>query len=1055
MLWVIFCIVHHSLRNCALIPNVNLVRRSKPNLNNMIRSLLRWRNWASLLFLLSLSSLAFAQSKTVTGTVTDESDGGALPGATIRIEGTTTGTATDFEGQFSLSVNDGDVLIVSFVGYTEKRIEVAGRTVINIALSPSLSQLQEVVVIGYGVQEKRVATGSISKVTNEDIEGFNVASVSSALDGIVSGIIVNESSGQPGAGKSILIRGISTNGDNTPLYVVDGMQVGNIDNLNPNDIESIDVLKDAASSAIYGARAANGVIIITTKKGTEGVGEISYEGFTSVSTPWKLPEMLNSEDYVTLTREKFAASGQTSSLDLLGFPTSGAGLTSTDWMDEIFNNASVQQHSLTATMNNAFFSAEYWDQNGVVGGDKSNYRRYALRLNSTKEINEYVKVGENLYINRVENQGIGTNNAFGTVIADAFAYDPLTEVYDANAQYGFAQSPWVQKEYINPLSRLFLADNTGHSDNIVGNIYLEIKPIDGLTLHSDLGIDYYWYNYQSFTPDYAFHPAFVNVNNDVTQGYGFGEALQVENYLNYKKSWGDSDLDIVVGTSYRTQQFETAGGSTSSIPDAVKFDQNWQWINAGQDTTDLAFGTKGVDYRLISYYGRAIYNYKGKYLLTGTLRRDGSSNFGRNNRWGVFPSVSVGWIISDEDFFPLDQVSFMKIRSSWGVNGNDRISPLSFASRIENVFNYPFGVNPQLVTGAALATPPNPNIKWEESVQFDIGLEVRLFNDKLTTEFDFYVKNTKDLLMAESIPGYLGATNNPISNLGEIQNIGFESAISYRYVVGDLKLSTSLQYTTFKNNVVEVAGDAGFLNGWGWPVRNTAITRMSEGFPIGHFVGYQTLGVFQSQADVFGHIGSTGDPLQPNASPGDLIFEDTNNDGVINSDDIGDIGNPWPSHIFGLTLNAQYKAFDFTVIVNSQLGHDIYRTYERSDITFTNYQTFWKDRWTDSNPSSEYPRLISTDPNNNQRPSSFYVEDGSFLRVRNLQVGYSLSPDMLEKVKLKALRIYLTGNNLFTLTNYKGFDPEIGTDGWILNTGIDKGYYPSNRTFGAGIRVTM
>ena len=765
--------------------------------------------------------------------------------------------------------------------------------------------------------------------------------------------------------------------------------------------------------------------------------------------------MLNSNDYVLLTREKFANANQLSALNALGFPQAGDVFPNTRWMDQIFGDGNLTSHRLSATAGNLYMSMEYWDENGVVGQEKSNYKRYALRINGHKDINEHVKVGENLYINRVDNQSIGVNNAFGTVIADAFAYDPLTEVFNEDRQYGFEQSQWVQKEYINPLSRLFLADNDGHSDQIVGNVYAEIQFTDGLRFHSDVGIDYSWFKFRSFTPDYSFHPAFVNVSNDVSQGYGFGQSYQIENYINYTTSRGAHNFDVVVGTSYRESNNEFAGGTTSFIPQDVQFNDNFQIIDAGQDTLDLAYGGIGVEYKLISYYGRLLYDYDGKYLFSATLRRDGSSNFGAANQFGVFPSFSLGWVISDESFFDYAPISFLKLRTSWGVNGNDRIAPLSFASTIENVFTYPFGIEQSLNTGASLATPPNPNIKWEESVQLDIGLELRMWNDKFTAEFDYYKKNTTDLLMSRIIPGYIGATNNPLSNLGEIQNTGIEIAIGYKFAIGDLKINTGANYTTFKNTVINVAGEAGFITGWSWPVRNTPITRMTEGFPVGHFVGYQTDGIFQSEEEVFSHLNSAGDLLQPNAAPGDIRFVDVSGDGVINSDDITDIGSPWPDHVIGLTIGASYKGFDFSAILSSQLGHDIFRAYERSDVSYTNYQTFWLDRWTPENPGNEYPRLVSNDPNNNQRPSDFYLEDGSFFRLRNLQVGYTLPQKLSERLKMQQLRVYISANNLFTQTNYSGFDPEIGTTGWILDTGIDKGYYPSNKTFGFGLKVTM
>lgn len=1003
-----------------------------------------------------LSSAVSAQSITVNGQVLDALDSSPLIGVNVYEKSNPQkGTTTDLDGKFSLTVSEGAILVVSYTGYESQEVVVGTETEITIMLSFRSNVLDDVVVIGYGIQKQRLATGAISRISNENLEGVQFQDVQSALEGQVAGLIVNESSGQPGADKSILIRGVSTNGDNSPLFIVDGLQVNSISNLNPNDIESLDVLKDAASSAIYGARGANGVVIITTKKGSEGSPRITYEGFTSVSNPWKLPEMLGSSDYITLTREKFANGNQLSSLETLRFPQVGDNVPNTDWMNTIFDRANVQSHRLSVAAQNMFLSFEYWDEDGVIGGDRSNYKRYAVRLNTDKDITDYLTIGENIYINRVDNQSIGVNNAFGTVIADAFAYDPITEVYDENGQYGFAQSQWVRKEYVNPLSRLILNNNVGHSDNILGNVYLELRPIKDLRFRSDLGVDYSWFKFRNFVPDYAYHDAFVNPTNDVTQGFGFAQTYQFENYLNYKKDIRDHSFDFVAGMTYRESQSEFAGGTSSSIPDEVKFNPNWQYLDSGQDTTDLAYGGAAVRYASISYYGRMIYDYQDRYLLTATLRRDGSSNFGSANRWGVFPSFSMGWVLSEESFFRFKPVSFMKLRASWGVNGNDRIPPLAFASTIQNVFTYPFGRNQSIITGTALATPPNPNIRWEESVQFDVGLDLRMFDDKLNATFDYYVKDTRGLLMSEIIPGYIGATNPPTSNLGEIRNTGIEASISYRMRIGKVKFSTTLNYTHFQNTVTKVASETGFINGWTWPVRNTPITRMSEGFPVGHFVGYRTDGIFRSDAEVFSHINRNGDPYQPRAKAGDIRFVDVNGDGVINSMDITNIGSPWPDHIIGLTLNAEYKGFDVQMIFSTQLGHEIFRAYERSDITFTNYQTFWLDRWTPENPGADLPRLVSNDPNNNQRPSDFYLEDASFLRLRNFQIGYTLSNETAQRFGLNELRIYLSANNLFTLTGYKGFDPDIGTNGWILDTGIDKGFYPTNRTFGGGVRITL
>lgn len=1017
--------------------------------------------FASFCFMLVLLTSNLTAQEFVSGTVIDNATGETLPGASIVERGTTRGTNTDLDGKFSLEVSQlPATLEISFVGYTSRSLTFTNSEPREIRLSVNAELVDEVVVVGYGRQKKRVSTGSISKISAKDIEGIAVPDVTATLEGQTSGLIVSESSGQPGASKSLLIRGVSTNGDNTPLYIVDGLQVGNIDNINPSDVESVDVLKDAASSAIYGARAANGVVIITTKSGSgNDGGTITYATSYLNSRPWKLPEMLNAEDYVMLTREKFGNSNQLSALDVLGFPDVGDALTSnTNWMDEIFNPATVVNHRITASSQNSFLSIDYWDQNGVIGGEKSNYTRYAIRYNSSRKFKDFLTIGQNLYLNRTDNNNIGTNSAFGGVQSDAFAYDPITPVYDDNAQYGFAQSPWVQKEYINPLSRLWLINGDGKSDQMLGNIYLEAELLDGLRLKTDVGFDLNWWDYRSFTPTFEFHPAAQNITNDVAQGSGNFQGIQWENTANYSKTVQEKhNFDVLAGTSFRANQFRQVGGSTSNIPGDSQFNPNFQYLDAGQDTLDLTFGGAAVDYALISTFGRLLYNYDEKYLFSATVRRDGSSNFGPGNQFGVFPSASFGWVASKEPFMQtVENISFMKVRASWGVNGSDRIAPLSYVSRIQNAFTYAFGTEDQVLnTGTALATPPNPNVKWEESEQIDIGVELGLLDDRLSIEADVYRKTTKDLLMTQQIPGYIGATNNPISNLGEIRNQGIELAIGYKMGQKDLKLTSQLTYTHFKNEVITVAGETGFLNGWSWPVRNTPITRMTEGYAVGHFVGYQTDGIFQSQAEVFGHINAEGDLLQPNAEPGDLRFLDSNGDGVINSDDITDIGNPWPKHIFGLSGNLTYKGFYLNAIFNAQLGHDIYRTYERSDVTFSNYQAFWLGRWTPEAPSEELPRLTSIDPNNNQRPSDFYVEKGSFLRLRNLQLGWNLPKEWTDRAKMKDVRLYLTANNLLTITNYRGFDPDIGTSGWILDTGIDKGFYPNNRSLGAGLNVTF
>lgn len=1030
-----------------------------------------------IVFILFTPFLIFAQDTrgsntiTVSGTIKDASNKEPLIGANVVVENTTRGTVTDIDGNFTLGgLAEGDVLVISFTGFISQKVTVsATETELEISLKPDTDLLEEIVVVGYGRQNKKVATGAISTISEDNLDGFATSDAQSTLEGQVTGLIVNESSGQPGSSTTILIRGISTNGDNSPLFILDGLQVpaNEIKNLNPADIKSINVLKDAASTAIYGARAANGAVIITTKKGKKG-GEFRYETIISTSRPWKLPQMLGARDYATLIREKYANDDNLSGLDGLQFPTLDNldTFANTSWMNEIFNPASVVTHRISASLPNTFLSLEYWDQDGILGKlegvPKSGFKRYAARLNSTKNIGKYITVGENIYFNRTEARQISQNNAFGTVLATAFVYDPLTKVRNPAKQYGFEQSRYVQKEYINPLSALFIQNDRGHADQFMGNVYLEVKPWRKLTFKSDFGAVVTWWNYRTFVPDYQFTATRFNPQNQVTQGYGTSESFQFENYLNYTDSvsflGGEHHINVVAGTSTRTIKSENANGTGRNIPDAVKFDENWQFLNAGIDSLEQSGGSAGVDYAIISYFGRLQYDFEDKYLLTVTVRRDGSSTFGSNNRFGLFPSASIGWVVTEENFFNLNPINFLKVRASWGVNGNDRITPLAFASKIRNVFTYPFGSGGSFIRGSALAAPPNPNIRWEESRQIDIGFEMGLFEDKIKLEFDWYRKTTKDLLMAEVIPGYIGATDNPISNLGEIQNQGIELGLGYTFTRGDFTLSANLTYTRFQNEVLKIAGGSEFLPGWSWPVRNTVISRMTVGKPIGHFVGYKTDGIFQTQEDVFRHINSKGDMLQPKAKPGDLKFLDVNGDDKIDTDDITDIGSPWADHILGLSFKVDYDFKKFgkvylSFVLSSQIGHNIYRAYERSDIPLTNYQTFWLDRWQTDKPSSELPRLTASDPNNNQRPSDFYVEDGTYLRLRNFQIGYNFSREVLDYIKMKGLRIYFTANNLFTLTKYRGFDPDIGSNGNILDTGIDKGFYPSNRTFSFGASV--
>ncbi len=1007
--------------------------------------------------------MALSQDIKISGKVTSGSD--ELPGVNIIIKGTTIGTVTDKEGNYAISVTDtSTVLIYSFVGFATQEIKVGYLQAINVVLEYDFLQLSEMVVIGYGEQKKSVSTGAIASVGKEKLEGLNFRSAEQTLVGQVSGVYVAPSSGQPGSAQTIVIRGVGTNGNNNPLYVVDGMVTDDISHINPSDIESMEVLKDAASTAIYGARGANGVIILTTQKGASDKVSLEYTGFVSSAKPWRLPTMMNSDQYVKAINEKFSNTNPPS-VPVTGFPQPGDSYINTNWMEEVVSSATTINHNLSLSKlgetGHYFFSIGYWNQEGVIGEDKSNFKRYTARINSKSIINKFLLIGENLSFIHSEQKTIPENNAFGSVLVDAFNTDPLTPIHtDYNdSTYGFFISPFVGKEYVNPFARLFITNNFSRTDRVQGNVFAEISPIKDLKLRSDFGIDYqYGYN-RTFTPTYYFRSDFNNVNNMASQGFSSEFTWRWENYVSYSKEINGHNINIVVGLSAREKNGDFAGGSRQNIPNSQQFNQNWWYINAGVDTTDQNYGSALVREAIQSYFGRVLYNFNEKYLVTASIRRDGSSKFGLNNRFGIFPSFSAGWVLSEENFFNFPFINFAKLRASWGINGNDRIGNLAYTSIVSNNrYTYQFGKpgNETQYFGEAPVAISNPNIKWEESVQWDIGLELDFLDGKLSTDIDFYKKRTQDLLMRGVIPGLVG-NNAPILNTGEIINKGLEVSINYNDNWNGLRFSGGLNFSTNNNEVTQVAGDGEnpFIEGYSWPVKNFTITRMTLGQPISHFRGYKTDGVFASQNEVFAYINNDGDPIQPGAQAGDIKFVDVNGDGEITEEDITTIGKPWADVILGVNLNLGYRGFDLRMLINANIGHEVYKVYERQDVVYNNYQDTWLDRWSETNPTGKYPRLVLNDVNKNQRPSDFYVEDASFVRIRVLQVGYNLSSKILKKLLLQKLRVYVSFDNLLTLTKYTGFDPEIGSTGWILDTGIDKGFYPQNKSIGAGINISF
>ena len=1018
--------------------------------------------------ILLMSSNVFGQSTTISGIVRDSETGESIPGATVLLDGSTNGTVTDLDGKYVLSVDEENaVIITSFIGYISSKINVNGRSVIDVSLKVSSTQLNEVVVIGYGTQKKKVVTGAISSVSAEEITATPVLRVEQALQGRTAGVQVTNLSGQPGEAPTVRIRGAGTTGNAAPLYVVDGLVVGGIDYLNPSDIESIDVLKDAASAAIYGARAANGVVLITTKSGKPGELSVSYSGYYGVQNPWKKLDRLNADDYKMMMNEGARNGGFTEPFDLNQIPTNN-----TNWQNEMFQeNAPIFEHQLSVAgggdKSTFASSLSYFSQQGIIGGEKSQFERITARINSVHQVNKMFRFGNNLAYTHIIRRGIGSNQSFNGAFSSALNLDPLTPLYETD-QNKLSQSPYsnqpvivndmgqvfgiseyVGAEVVNPLALLYNENAETRVDKLVGNFFGELEPIEGLKIKSSFGIDLAYVLNDGFKPLYYLNGAQLNTEKtSVSKGIDRYSTWQWENTIVYNKEIGNHHLGGLFGITAFETNFENLSGWNAKVP---VNDPNNVYLNMALDTVDQASGGAWAS-ALYSLFGRVTYDYNDKYLFTAVIRRDGSSKFGANNRFGVFPSIAAGWVISDEDFLQsAGFLDFLKLRVSWGVNGNQEIGNYRFVSTINNsVRGYTF--NGGYAVGASPSYIENADVHWEESVQFDVGTDFGFFNNRLSGTIDYYIKTTKGLLETIPIPAHVGNAP-PVANIGTVENRGIELGINWRSNEGPINYSLGFNVSKNKNTMTHIGNDEKVLPGTTWATSGF-VTQIKEGLPIGYFWGYQTDGVFQNQSEIFQHINNQGEVLQDSAVPGDVRFVDTDENGIIDDDDRVMIGNPTPAWIIGFTGSIEYKGFDLSMLINGAFGHDVFNGMQRRDLRYTNQSTEILNRWTGEGTSSDQPRFSWTDPNNNYRISDLYIENGGYLRIKNLQVGYVLPGSVLDKIGATNWRFYISAENLLTFTNYSGADPEIGAMS-STDIGIDRGIYPQARTFRFGTSITF
>ncbi len=1029
-----------------------------------------------MMFALFLSTTLHAQSQKFSGTVVDET-GEPIIGASITVKGQKTGSVTDVDGNFQIQAAPGSTIVVSYIGFTAKEAKAADN--LKITLQEDHQTLADVVVVGYGVQKKSVVTASIAKVSADDLNGTAPVRVDNALKGLASGVTVTSASGQPGASSQVRIRGIGTINNSDPLYIVDGMPIeGGIDYLNPSDIQSIEVLKDAASGAIYGTRAANGVILVTTKGGEKGKVHVNYNFSYGWQNPWKHRDVLNATEYAVMMNEGLVNAGQAPIYD---DPYSyGEG---TDWQDEVFNNnAGVVNHEINVSgasdRLNYYLSAGYYHQDGIVGGNynRSNYRRMTLRSNTSYILFDNTKdrewlnkltIASNISYARVQNKSIDANSQWGSPLGSALYLSPILKptvsgadadnqaalygkdymLYDRNGNmYTIPGSSY--QEMNNPLAMLSLPGDDNWSHKFVANFSADLNIGWGVKYRISYGADLSFWGADGYTKLY-----YLSGNNRATitnahQTSDRGTVWQLENVLTWDKKIGKHSINAVLGQSALESTGMNLYASLQNLKDITKPYMNN--TSADQSRGEMsASGGPAYKHTLSSYFFRASYNYDERYMAQVTVRRDGSSRFGANNRYATFPSFSLGWNVINEPYFKAPSwLSNLKVRGSWGKNGNDNIGDFTYAAWTSSPYNSVFGRSETVVNGVQAGALANPDLKWEESIQTDLGLDFGFFDNALTFTVDWYSKKTSGMIISMPIPNYVGA-DAPLGNVGDMKNEGVEFELGYKWRVGTANFHVKGNASYLKNTLTNLGNTSGYLELDN--MQNTGtITRATNGEPFPYFYGYKTNGIFQTVEEVNAYTNSKGELIQPNAKPGDVRFVDVDGDGAITAADRTKIGKGMPDWTYGFTFGAEWKGFDFMFMLQGTIGNDIYDATRRTDVRPANLPSYMLNRWTGPGTSNKYPRFVVGDATNWQS-SDLYITDGSYLRLKNIQLGYTLPANLTRRIFVNKLRLFVAAENLITFTKYAGYDPEISSGGTSL--GVDYGVYPQSRTFTVGFNL--
>lgn len=978
--------------------------------------------------LLSIGLLHAQDNITVQGTVTDAASGEPLIGAGVSVKGTTIGTQTGATGNYTISAPANGTLVVDYLGYERTETPINGQTALDIQLGTSAQQLEQVVVVGYGTQEKRDITGSIASVEGEEIARQASQNPVSALQGKVAGVQITNS-GAPGASPQVRIRGTgSAYGKVEPLYVVDGTFVDNLSFLNPADIESMEILKDASSAAIYGVRAANGVVLVTTKRGSAGQIRINYNGFVGVQRVTNKLDMANAQQYATLINEK------------VGSALVDPNAPSTDWFDQVLRTANINNHQVSVSGGNEKVtysaSAGYLNQEGIVKGH--DYERITARLQTDINISEHVKVGYSGIFYNYDSEDIP-----GSIFYQAYVAPPVLSVFRADGNYGDPADIGVGN-FANPQATLDWYNQTSGGQQLTGNVFGEVKFLESFTFRSSLGLNYGINEFRNYRSQDSLTTVQFAENSQLTKSRNKMSSWLIENTLTYNKTFGDHEVTALLGTSAQENREEALSGTANDVPFETEANL---YLGLGDPETYFITNT-GDRFTFLSYFGRVNYSFMNRYLFTGTLRYDASSKFPADERWDYFPSIGLGWIVTEEPFMSTQTVvNNLKLRASWGKLGNEGIPTGIFTQTVNNDPRYAaiFGGIPS--PGRNITTIVPPTLLWEVVSETDIGVEMAFLDFRLTVEADWYNKETKDAIFDAPIPGSQGTSAGFIrGNFADFRNTGFEFVTNWEDEVGtDFSYNIGINFSTNRNEVTALATGNSELYSGGVGVAGNLASISRVGDPIGSFYGYVVDGIFQSEGDVAGSA-------QPLAKPGDFIYRDQNGDGVINTMDKVILGNPNPGYYYGINTGFRFKNFDLQLDLQGVADVDIYNANRNVRFGNENYDLdFFENRWHGSGTSTSYPSANLT--GSNLDVNSWYVEKGDYIRIRNLQLGYNLPTDLVTKWKMQTARIFINAQNPITIFDYNGFSPEVG--GTPLSAGIDTNVYPLSATYNLGVNVTF